>query len=74
MVVKAEVRLVGYYHGDPVFDQVDDESDIRCPQCGLMAGDKDETHSGIQCMYFTCTECGYSWQEVSDIPDWREER
>jgi transposase-like protein len=67
-------RLVGRFHGEAVYDNDDWDSEIKCPSCGITAGEKDETHSGIQYQYFTCASCGYTWQNVADIPDWREER
>jgi hypothetical protein len=47
---------------------------IKCTQCGLMSGEKDEDHSKINVGEYHCTECQYSWQEVADIEDWREDR
>jgi DNA-directed RNA polymerase subunit RPC12/RpoP len=59
-------RLVGRFHGEPVFDNDDWDSEARCPSCGLNAGEKDETHSNAGTQYFTCSACGHEWQENAD--------
>jgi len=67
------VRQVGIYEGKPVFDDDEFDSEVKCPNCGINAGEKDETHSGKFQFYFTCEACGYFWQEVAE-PYGREER
>jgi hypothetical protein len=67
-------RLMGRYQGEAVFDNDDWDSDIRCPSCGLMAGEKDDDHSCIGLPCYSCAECGYVWSDPQDITDWREDR
>ena len=47
---------------------------LKCPNCDAVAGEKDEDHSKININYYTCQNCEYSWQDVIDITDWREDR
>jgi predicted RNA-binding Zn-ribbon protein involved in translation (DUF1610 family) len=51
-----------------------EDDNKKCPQCGLKAGELDETHSWLNLKYYECAFCHYYWQEVIDIPDIREER
>jgi len=60
-------RLIGRYHGEPVYDNDDWDSETRCPSCGLMDGEKDETHSGVATQFFNCSACGYGWQNNADF-------
>jgi rubredoxin len=52
--------------------QLDDG--IKCPDCGAMAGYPDEEHSNVWISLLTCDNCGYTWQEVNDMDDPKENR
>lgn len=67
-------RLVGRYQGEAAFDNDDWDSEIKCPSCGLRAGEKDDDHSSIGMPCYHCTECGYVWSDPCDISDWRQDR
>jgi uncharacterized Zn finger protein len=67
-------RLIGRYQGEAVFDNDDWDSEIKCPSCGLNAGEKDGDHSSSGTLCYHCAECGYVWSEPCDIENWREER
>jgi len=74
MVVQRKLDVIGSVFTRDIVEDDGSDSDVRCPNCGCNAGEKDETHSRIAVAYFTCASCSYFWQEVSDIEDWREIR
>jgi C4-type Zn-finger protein len=47
----------------------DYEDGIKCPSCNAMAGYPDEDHSTSMVTILVCDNCGYSRQEVNNIPD-----
>jgi predicted RNA-binding Zn-ribbon protein involved in translation (DUF1610 family) len=60
--------VIGVYKGEPILDHEDMNTEIKCPDCGVMAGEQYEDHP----LNYVCLACGYEWTDGMD--DWREDR